>query len=394
MDIGIFDFDTIIDRKDSYSIKIDWAKRYQAPDHVIPLWVADMDFRSPPCINEKIVERGRLGIYGYSDATDDYRISVAKCMKSRYDYKIDSCNIVTTPGVVFGLYQTIAALTNPGDAVIIQRPVYYPFSGVLRDLGRLLVNSPLIEKNGRYEIDFEDFEHQIRTKHVKLFILCSPHNPAGRVWTQDELRKLEDICIRHHVYVYADEIHADFIFEGHKHIVFAALSKEIENLTITATSPGKTFNLAGLQIANLLITNPEMRKRYEETSKRTGYSQPNVMGLIACKAAYDEGAPWLDALLVYLQNNLSYVKDRLARSLPKARIIMPEGTYLLWVDFSGYGIPENILSERLLQEAAVWLDHGTMFGPEGNGYQRINIACPRAILVEAIDRMEKVLENT
>ena len=387
----LFDFDEVLDRKDSFSIKLDYGKRYGAPDDVIPLWVADMDFKSPPCVNERIAERSRSGLYGYSDATDEYFESVRSWLDRRYGYKTDICNIVTSPGVVFSLYNTISALTNPGDSVMIQRPVYYPFGGAIRDLDRMLINNPLVEKDGRYEIDFDDFEHQISLKRVKLFIFSSPHNPVGRVWSREELARIAEICIRHHVYVFSDEIHADFMFEGHRHTVLASISPEIENLTITATSPGKTFNLAGLQIANLVITNEELRRRYEAESRRTGYSQPNVMGLIACKAAYDEGEPWLEALLRYLTENLNYVRERLAADFPMARFIEPDGTYLLWVDFSAYEQDDRVLGRKFLHDAGVWLDHGTMFGPEGEGYQRINIACPRAILEKAFDRMQKLL---
>jgi len=381
-------FDEIIDRKNTSAIKYDYAKRRGIPDDALPMWVADMDFRSPPCINEAIAERARHGIYGYSDATPEYYNAVQNWYRTRYAYHIDICNIVTSPGVVFGLYTAIAALTREGDSVLIQRPVYYPFSSAIKDLRRKLVNSPLVYRDRQYSIDFDDFERKITENGVRLFILCNPHNPVGRVWTQEELLKMGEICIAHDVYIVSDEIHSDFMYQGHEHIIFASLTAELAQRTITCTAPSKTFNLAGLQISNLFIQNEAIRKQYYDAMKRTGYSQPNLMGMIACRAAYEKGAPWLDALHLYLQENLQFVRDSLHRDFPGVRLVEPEGTYLAWLDFSGLGLTDDKLREKIETRCGLWLDHGTMFGPEGSGFQRINIACPRAILAKALDRLK------
>jgi len=382
-------FDEEIDRKNTRAIKYDFAKRRGIPEEALPMWVADMDFRSPPCINEAIADRARHGIYGYSDSTPEYFLSVRNWYLTRYAYDIDVCNIVTSPGVVFGLYTAVSALTNPGDSVLIQRPVYYPFSASINDLGRNLVNSPLVYSKGCYSVDFDDFEKKITENQVKLFILCNPHNPVGRVWSREELLKMGQICLAHDVYIVSDEIHSDFVYPGHKHTVFASLSPELEQRTITCTAPSKTFNLAGLQISNLFITNPEIRKKFLLAVRKTGYSQANLMGMIACQAAYENGAPWLDALLLYLAENIEYVRQTLQKDFPGVSLVEPQGTYLLWLDFTGLGLTDEQLRQKIVSDCGLWLDHGTMFGPEGEGFQRINIACPRATVVEALDRLKR-----
>jgi len=384
-------FDEVIDRKNTRAIKYDYAKKRGVSEDALPMWVADMDFRSPPCVNEAISARAQHGIYGYSDATPEYFLAVQKWYRTRYAYDIDVCNIVTSPGIVFGLFTAVTALTNTGDCVLIQRPVYYPFSAAIKDLGRTLINSPLVYRNERYSMDFDDFEQKITSNNVRLFILCNPHNPVGRVWTKEELIRISEICIAHDVYVISDEIHSDFVYPGHKHTIFASLSPEIAARTITCTAPSKTFNLAGLQISNLFITDETLRKRFLRAMKRTGYSQPNLMGMIACQAAYDDGAPWLDALLLYLQKNIEFARETIKNDFPGVNLIQPQGTYLLWLDFSALGLSEEELRVIIEKVCGLWFDHGTMFGPEGEGFQRINIACPRVILKEAFDRLKRGL---
>jgi len=382
-------FDEEIDRKNTRAIKYDFAKRRGIPEEALPMWVADMDFRSPPCVNEAIVKRAQHGIYGYSDSTPEYFLAVRNWYLTRYAYDIDVCNIVTSPGVVFGLYTAVSALTNPGDSVLIQRPVYYPFSASINDLGRKLVNSPLAYNKGCYSVDFDDFEKKITENQVKLFILCNPHNPVGRVWSREELLRMGQICLAHNVFIVSDEIHSDFVYPGYNHTVFASLSPELEQRTITCTAPSKTFNLAGLQISNLFITNPEIRKKFLLAVRKTGYSQANLMGMIACQAAYENGAPWLDALLQYLAENIEYVRQTLQKDFPGVSLVEPQGTYLLWLDFTGLGLTDEQLRLKIVSDCGLWLDHGTMFGPEGEGFQRINIACPRATVVEALDRLKR-----
>ena len=387
----VYCFDEVISRKDTRAIKYDYAKKRGVPEDALPMWVADMDFRSPSCVSEAISERASHGIYGYSDVTPEYLLAVHDWYLSRYAYKIDVCNIVTSPGVVFGLYTAVAALTKEGESVLIQRPVYYPFFSSVTDLGRKLVVNPLTYCQGQYSIDFDDFEKKIIENHVRLFILCSPHNPVGRVWTREELLKMGEICRMHDVYVVSDEIHSDFVFPGYEHTIFASISPDFAQRTITCTAPSKTFNLAGLQIANMLISNERIRTLLIAALKKTGYSQSNVMGLISCEAAYKGGAPWLDALLLYLQDNIQYLKERLKADFPGIRLIEPEGTYLVWLDFSALGLSEARLRERLEYGCRVWLGHGTVFGPEGAGFMRMNAACPRSIIAEALDRMKRGL---
>jgi len=384
-----YSFDEPVERKNTRAIKYEYAKRRGLPEDILPLWVADMDFRSPPCVTEALDERSRHGIFGYSDITEDYVAAVQSWYRKRYAYEVNEQSLVTVQGVVFGLYTAISAFTRPGDAVMLQRPVYYPFSSAILDLDRKLVNNPLVFQDGRYVMDFQDFERKVVENQVKLFILCNPQNPSGRVWTREELIRMGEICLRHHVLVVSDEIHSDFVFPGYTHTIFASISQAFADITITCTAPSKTFNLAGLQISNLFITNPELLKLFKQALKKSGYSQPNLMGMIACQAAYEGGEAWLTSLLSYLEANISYVRDRLKKDFPAARLMEPEGTYLLWIDFSGLGLTDADLRKRIEQKAKVWLDHGTMFGPEGEGYQRINIACPRKTLVEAMDRLKR-----
>lgn len=387
----LYNFDELIERRKTLAIKYDYASKKGVSEDALPMWVADMDFRSPPAVNEAIAERARHGIYGYSDVTDEYLAAVQMWYRTRYAYEVDTCNIVTSPGVVFGLYTAVAALTKEGESVLVSPPVYYPFSHAVNDLGRKLVNNPLVYSDGRYSIDFDDFERQVVENQVRLYILCNPHNPVGRVWTRDELLKIGEICMKHDVFVVSDEIHSDFVHAGHRHIVFASLSAELAARTITCTAPSKTFNLAGLQISNMFITNEEIRKKFLASMRKSGYSQPNLMGLIACQAAYEGGASWLDSLLTYLKGNIRFVKESLLKDFPGVRLVEPEGTYLLWLDFSALGLTDEQLRQKIEKQCGVWLDHGKMFGTEGAGFQRINIACPRAILKEAFIRLKRGL---
>ncbi len=276
---------------------------------------------------------------------------------------------------------------------MIQRPVYYPFSNVIIDNGRTLVNNPLIYNSGTYSIDFEDFEAKIIENGVKLFILCNPHNPVGRVWTREELVRLGDICLRHGVTVISDEIHADFIYSGYRHEVFANIKPEFADITITCTAPSKTFNLAGLQVSNIIISNRELKKAIKNEINKTGHGQINTMGIVACKAAYQYGHEWLQQLKAYLAGNLSFVRNFLAERLHKIKLVEPQGTYLVWLDFRELELTEAELEKLIVRDAKLWLDGGTMFGEEGKGFQRINIACPRVILEKAFLQLEAAVNR-
>ena len=387
-------FDQIIDRRGTDSLKYDYAVKRGRPIDVLPFWVADMDFKAPEEVLLALSEKVRHGIFGYSDAAgDEYFAALANWYSGRFDWQLSPEWLIKTPGVVYAICAAIRALTKEGDAVLIQQPVYYPFSEAILDNGRKLVVNELSYSNVRYGIDIEDFENTILRNNVKLFILCSPHNPVGRVWTKDELTAMGNICLKHGVLVVSDEIHADFIYPPNQHFVFAGLSPEISEITITCTSPSKTFNLAGLQISNIFIVNQDIRKRFQREIARTGYSQPNLMGLTACRAAYEHGSQWLEELKKYLSSNLEYLRSFLVADIPKIRLVEPEGTYLVWLDCSALGLSDEELDDLIVHRAGLWLDSGTMFGVGGNGFQRINIACPYAVLREALEKLKQAVKE-
>ncbi|MGI5899470.1 MAG: MalY/PatB family protein [Christensenellales bacterium] len=381
-----YHFDEIICRKNTCSIKYDFAEEYGLPEDVLPLWVADMDFPAPPDVLDDVKKAVEHGIFGYTEARSRYYEALQGWFTPRFGISFEAKDVVKVPGVVFALAQAVLAFTQPGDCVLIQPPVYPPFYSVVSKNGRILAKNPLIYENGAYSIDFVDFESKIISENVKMFILCSPHNPVGRVWTHEELEKLNDICQRHGVIVVSDEIHCDFIREGHVHTSFAMIDQN----AVIATAPSKTFNLAGLQAANVIVKNPELCRKLKEAIDRSGYSQLNTLGLIACQSAYEKGGEWLGQLNAYLAQNIDFVKGFLEENLPKVRMVDAQGTYLLWLDFSAYGLPQKELDRKITHEAKLWLNSGTLFGSEGEGFQRINIACPKEILQIALERLQRV----
>ncbi len=386
-------FDPVIDRKRTNSLKYDFAAEHGKPADVLPFWVADMDFRTCPAVQKALEKSVRHGIFGYSESKREYFDALYRWYSDSFGWKIQREWLVKTPGVVFAICTAIRALTNEGDAVLIQRPVYYPFSESIRNNNRKLVNSPLIYRDGKYSIDFQDFEEKIVRNHVKLFILCSPHNPVGRVWTKQELIRMGDLCVKHHVFVLSDEIHSDFVYGGYRHLVFASLKPEYLRQTVTCTSPSKTFNLAGLQVSNILIADPAMRRRFQSERKKTGYSQLNTMGLAACQAAYENGRLWLEELKKYLSGNLAFVRQFLKENLPQVRLVEPQGTYLVWLDFRCLGLDGDRLEDLIVNRAKLWLDAGPLFGPEGEGFERINIACPKSLLSEALFQLKQSISQ-
>ncbi|MDR0917165.1 MAG: pyridoxal phosphate-dependent aminotransferase [Oscillospiraceae bacterium] len=386
-----FDFDKIIDRTGTYSIKYGEAAKRGKPADALPMWVADMDFQTPPCVVDALTREVQHGIFGYSDTNDAYFTSVAGWFARRFNWAVEPQWLVKTPGIVTALHIAVRGLTNRGDAVIIQTPVYYPFTEAVESTGRRLVVNPLVETDGYYTIDFADFERKIADNAVKMFILCSPHNPVGRVWTRAELEKLGEICLRHGVIVVSDEIHEDFVYAGHTHTVFASLSPELRDITVTCTAPSKTFNLAGLMISNIFIANHDLRRAFKAEYERFGLSQLGVMGLVACKAAYDGGEAWLGELLTYLSGNMDYLAQFVGEHLPHIKVRKPEGTYLAWLDCRALGLDARELDDFFARKAKLWLDGGTMFGTGGDGYQRINVACPRSVLEDAMARLSAAL---
>lgn len=385
------DFDRVLDRRNTRSLKYDFAKEWGMPEDVLPLWVADMDFKTSSYIEDALAERVSEGIFGYSEVQTPYFEIVRDWMVRRHGWQPKEEWLVKTPGVVTALAMAVKAYTQPGDAVLIQQPVYYPFSEVVEDNGRRVVSNTLYRgEDNRYHIDFEDFERKIIQNEVKLFLLCNPHNPVGRVWTAEELIRLGDICVEHGVIVVSDEIHEDFVFRG-KHQVFANLKKQYEDHCIVCTSPSKTFNLATMVLSNIFIPNPALRKRFQKQLDAAGISQLGVMGLIACETAYSKGDEWYFAMHTYVRENIAFVREYVENDLPGVTMTDHEGTYLVWLDFSGTGISPEMLEELIVHKAKLWLDSGKMFGDSGKGFQRINAACPRSVLKEALYRLRKAL---
>ncbi len=388
-----FDFDKITDRSNTFAEKYDLAKERNKPSDAISLWVADMDWPVAPAITDALIKRCEHGIFGYSWPDDRYYDALKKWFSERHNFEIKKEWVVNTPGVVFALCTAIKAFTNEGDSVLIQRPVYYPFSNSIRNLNRKLVNNPLIYNDGVYSIDFEDFENKIVKENVKLFILCSPHNPGGRVWKREELERLSKICLKHNVVVVSDEIHCDVTFEENTHTVFASLSKEAAQNTVVCTAPSKTFNLAGLQFSNIIIANEKLRKAFCLQLDKTGYDEPNVAGIEAAAAAYANGGEWFDQAKAYIWQNILFAEKYILQNCPKIKVCKPQGTYLLWLDFKAFDLTDRQIEDKILNKAKVWLDGGSMFGLEGEKFQRINCATPRKILEAALKAICEEFKN-
>lgn len=384
------DFDQIIERRGTNCLKYDFAEERGRDKDILPLWVADMDFKISSYIQDALYKQVEHGIYGYTDTLDSYAEAVKGWVKAQYGYEVAKEEIFKTPGVVYAIAQAVAAFTKEGEAVLIQQPVYYPFSGVIRDNNRQIISSDLVydEENLSYNIDFDDFEKKIIENNVKLFLLCNPHNPVGRAWKKDELIILGDICIKHNVVVFSDEIHADFVWED-VHQAFITAKKEFEQIAVTATAPSKTFNLAGLQVSNLIIKNAELKKKYQAAFDASGYSQLNAAGLIACEAAYRGGREWYEAVKKYIKSNINFMDQYLKENLPQLKMIYPQATYLVWVDCKALGLSDRELEDLIEKKANLWLDGGYIFGKTGSGFQRFNVACPRKVLEQALNQLKE-----
>lgn len=386
------DFDRIIDRKNTRCLKYDFAVKRGMPEDVLPLWVADMDFETSSYIEDALTERVQEGIFGYSDVQTPYFEIIRDWMIRHHDWEPQEKWLIKTPGVVFALAMAVKAYTDPGDKVLLQQPVYYPFSEVITDNGREVVSNDLVlTEDGTYKIDFADFEQKIIVNGIKLFLLCSPHNPVGRVWTKEELEKIGDICVKQGVTVVSDEIHNDFIWEG-THTVFAGIKKEFADISVTCTSPSKTFNLASMLISNIFIPNQILRRKFRKEMDRAGISQLSVLGLVATEAAYAHGDEWYAAMKNYVRDNIAFARAYVEENLPGVRMIDTQGTYLIWLDFRQTGLTVEQLDHKIIYEAGLWLDSGKIFGKTGEGFERINVACPRAVLQEALDRIRGILE--
>ena len=389
----INDFDEIINRKNTNSLKYDFALERKKREDLLPLWIADMDFRLPEEIISDIQNAVSHGIFGYSEVKQTYFIPLHNWFLKQFNWSINEAWLIKTPGIVFAIALAIKAFTNMGDSVLIQQPVYYPFSECILANKRRLINNQLEYKDGKYTIDYEDFEAKIVKERVKLFLLCSPQNPTGRVWTKEELTRIGEICLKHHVIVLSDEIHCDFIYPDNTHTVFASISEEFAMNSIICTAPSKTFNLAGLQISNIFIPNKTLKYAFCEEFAASGYSQLNTLGLVACQSAYSKGEAWLNELKVYLKKNLDYVRSFINEKLPEIKLVEPEGTYLVWLDCSGLGLTYKELEKLVIDKAKLWLDGGIIFGKETALFERINIACPRSILEQALKSLEQAIRS-
>lgn len=387
------DFDKEIDRNNTKSLKYDFHAPRNKPADLIPLWVADMDFKVSSYITEALKSINDQGIYGYSESGPAYFKAVRDWMNSRHGYQVEPEWLIKTPGIVFALALAVKAFTQKGEAVLIQQPVYYPFGEVVTDNDRnLVVNELLRDQQGNYQIDFADFEAKIVANRVKLFILCSPHNPVGRVWTRDELTRIGAICLKHGVLVVSDEIHSDFVYTGSHH-VFATVKPEFREISIIATSPSKSFNLAGLQVSNIFIENATLRKKFTKQLNASGYSQLGLPGLVACQAAYENGQVWLERVNEYIYANYRYLKNYLGQNSPKIKVTPLQGTYLVWLDFHDFQLEPGEIGEIIENKAKLWLDDGLMFGPAGANFQRLNIACSRSLLKRALEQLKTAFED-
>lgn len=383
-----YDFDTPIDRTHTWSIKHDFKKENGKADDILPLWVADMDFRSPDSVVEALKKAVDHGIFGYSRADESYFDAVAAWYQKRHHLTLQPEWMTCTPGIVFALSIAVRAFTQEGDAVLIQPPVYHPFSRAILRNNRTLVENPLVLKDGHYEMDLEDLEQKVLDEHIKLMILCNPHNPVGRVWTREELTALADICLRHHVYVISDEIHGDFVWQGHEQTPYASISEEACLHSMMCTAPSKTFNLAGMATSNLFIPDPEMRRKFRSELLDVGQENMNRLGLFACRAAYEGGGEWLDQLIGYLAGNLALVRDFCKNRVPQIQLVEPEGTYLAWLDCRELGMTDDELMAFFSDEAKVWLDPGTHSGEQGSGFMRFNLGSSRSVIAQALDQIE------
>ncbi len=385
----MWNFDELVDRSNTNSVKYDLRTLKFAKEDVIPMWVADMDFKTPPFIVDAVKKRAAHEIYGYTLRGSSFNKAVMHWMKYKHDWNVQKKQITFSPGVVSALSAAVLAFTSPGDKIIVQPPVYFPFYSSIQNFGRRVINNQLIEKNGNYFIDFDDLERQIDSR-TKMLMFCSPHNPVGRVWTKEELKRLADICVRHDLIVVSDEIHSDLVFEPNKHIPLATISDEIAERTISTFAPSKTFNVAGLSTSAIIINNEKLKIRFDNFMQDLHISGGNIFGTIALEAAYTHGADWLADLMNYLSVNIQMVKDFTEKPNIKIKMQVPESTYLLWLDFRDYDLPEEEINKLIIEKAGLGFNPGSIFGPGGKGFQRMNIACPHSVVEKALNNLEKV----
>ena len=385
-----YDFDQVVDRTKNLSAKYDERVKKFGTDDVIPLWIADMDFRTAQPVIDALKARAEEGIWGYTARPASYFEAVKNWQKRRNGWDTDTALMSFSPGVVQTLSVMIRLYTPQNGNVLIQTPVYGEFYDMTELAGRHVIENQLVEQDGAWTVDWADFEEKLRS--ADIFLLCNPHNPLGIVWTEEELRRMMELCLKHHVLVVSDEIHADFVFEG-KHQVFADLKPEYKDFTVICTSPGKTFNIAGLQASNILIPNEALREAFAKQITAAGYSQISAPGIEAVIAAYAQGEEWYQEMKKYVGENITFLHEWMEEHIPQIKVTRTEGTYLVWMDFRGLGIAEENLKDFVENRAGLWLDGGKMFGESGSGFQRINVACPRKTLEKALTQLETAVKN-
>ncbi|MFE5319433.1 MalY/PatB family protein [Paenibacillus sp. NPDC056579] len=378
-----YSFDRIIDRRNTRSYKWDQNEKLFGEPDVLPLWVADMDFPSPPAVKEVLKQRADLGMYGYAIRTDSYFEAIVNWFRDRHQWEIQPDWITDSPSIVTSLSLAVELFSEPGAPVVIQTPVYYPFYDVIESNGRKVAKNSLLLRNGRFEMDYEHLESLFQ-EGAKLLLLCSPHNPGGRVWEREELQQLGELCLKYQVTVVSDEIHCDLTFPGHKHTPFATLSPEIADITVSCLAATKTFNLPGLHTSFIVATNANLRRKMARRLQTLSLHMASHFAQDAVEAAYRDGADWLDEMMAYVQGNLEYAIDYLGSNLPQVKPLRPDGTYLLWLDCRELGLDAKGLKHLMYNKAKVAFNEGSVFGTEGAGWLRINLACPRSILEQAL----------
>jgi cystathionine beta-lyase len=386
---SIYNFDEIVDRKGTDSIKYDAAKEFLgATGDIIPMWVADMDFRTPDFVINALKKRIGHEVFAYTMRSKNYYESIIGWLKRRHQWEVSRESIVFSPGVVPAVNMAVLSYTQPGDRIITQPPVYFPFFNAVKDHGRELVYNPLVIKNGRLNMDLENLE-KVAKEGARMIILSSPHNPGGSVWTEEELRRLADICLRNDILILSDEIHCDLVFKPNKHIPLVTLSDEIADHCITAIAPSKTFNLSGLSTSSVIIPNAELRKQFIATLDHLHIGMGNIAGNVASQAAYTYGDEWVDELMAYLSVNLDILEDYLQQQIPQIKMLRPEATFLVWLDCRELGMDDITLNNFFLEKARLGLNRGEMFGPGGSGFMRMNIGCTKATLNKALECLKE-----
>ena len=385
-----YDFDQVIDRSNTNSIKVDARERVFGSKDIIPLWVADMDFLSPPEITEALKKRVEHGIFGYVEPSEGYFSSIINWLKNKHDWSVSQETISFVPGVVKGFAFAIDVFTNDNDKIIIQPPVYSPFKGTTEDLNREIINNPLLFEDGHYSMDFDNLREVAKTG-CKMLILCNPQNPSGRIWTKEELSELAEICFDNNILVVSDEIHADLALPGNKHVPFATVSEKAAQNNITLMAPSKTFNIAGIVSSFAVVENEAIRKKYFDYLLARQLNEGTIFAYLAAQYAYEYGEEWLNQVIEYIQGNIDFVDDYLQKQIPQIKIIRPEASFLIWLDCRGLNLSQPELENFFIHKAKLGLNSGTMFGEEGAGFMRLNVGCSRITLEKALDSLKKAV---